>query len=90
MKVRITADHGLHARPLAAFVKAATVPFAEVFLKNGDKEASAKSMFKMLALGVKNNDFVELIVKPAAGISESDPKIAELKKNLVKMLEEMK
>lgn len=90
MKVKITAEHGLHARPLASFVKAASVPFAEVFLKSGEKEASAKSMFKLLSLGVKNNDFVELIVKPAAGVAENDPKIEELKRILSKMLEEMK
>jgi phosphocarrier protein len=43
---------GLHARPAAVFVKAA-MDFAgtEIVVRNGDKEASALSLIRILSLG---------------------------------------
>jgi phosphotransferase system HPr (HPr) family protein len=43
----------LHARPAAAFVRAAMAFDAEIVVAAGDREANAKSLLSVLALGAK-------------------------------------
>lgn len=78
-KIIIQAANGLHARPLAQFVKEASKYDGEITLAKGDKIANAKSMMKLLGLGVKQGDEVTLCVE---GSEETEVKLA-------KFLEEM-
>jgi phosphocarrier protein HPr len=58
--VVVTNSSGLHARPAALFVKAAAAFQAAITVRHGAKTADAKSMLKVLALGV--NAGAELII----------------------------
>ncbi|MGD9559241.1 MAG: HPr family phosphocarrier protein [Oscillospiraceae bacterium] len=61
-KLKIINESGLHARPAADFVKAATGFKADITIRSlatGD-EASAKSIVKVLMLGLGRGSEVEL------------------------------
>lgn len=45
---------GLHARPAASFVQTARAFKSVIHVKNGEKEADAKSILGILTLGVNN------------------------------------
>jgi phosphocarrier protein HPr len=49
--VALPDDVDLHARPAAAFVRAAMAYDAQVTVAAGDREADAKSLLSVLALG---------------------------------------
>ncbi len=52
---------GLHARPAALFVKAATAQSVRITIRKGDGPAvDARSILRVLALGAKNGDTVVL------------------------------
>lgn len=52
---------GLHARPAALFVKAATEQPVRITIRKGDAPAvDARSILRVLALGAKNGDTVVL------------------------------
>ena len=51
--VRLPADVALHARPAAEFVRTAMTFDARVTVGNGDREADAKSILSVLALGAR-------------------------------------
>jgi phosphocarrier protein HPr len=52
---------GLHARPAALFVKAATAQPVKITIRKGDgPPVDARSMLRVLALGAKNGDIVIL------------------------------
>jgi len=51
--VRLPADVDLHARPAADFVRTAMGFAADVTVSAGEREASAKSLLSVLALGAK-------------------------------------
>jgi phosphocarrier protein HPr len=52
---------GLHARPAALFVQAASAQPVRVWIRKGDgKPVDARSMLGVLALGAKNGDEVIL------------------------------
>lgn len=51
---------GLHARPATLFIKTAAAYQAKITVKKGEKTADAKSMLKVLALGV--NAGTELVI----------------------------
>jgi multiphosphoryl transfer protein len=56
-------DHGIHARP-AALIAAALKPFsARVTLHAHGCEANARSTVSMMALGVQQNEIVELLAR---------------------------
>lgn len=50
----VTVNHGagLHARPAALFVKTASRFQSAIFIRTGEKQASAKSIVQVLTLGV--------------------------------------
>lgn len=76
-KIIIQAANGLHARPLAQFVKEAASYPGEITLSKGAKVASAKSMMKLLGLGVKQGDEVTLHVDGCDATEEKLAKILE-------------
>jgi phosphocarrier protein HPr len=52
---------GLHARPAALFVKAATEQPVRITIRKGDSQpVDARSILRVLALGAKNGDTVVL------------------------------
>jgi phosphocarrier protein HPr len=56
----LPADVDLHARPAAEFVRAALGFEAAVTIAAGDREADAKSLLSVLALGAKAGTSVRL------------------------------
>ncbi len=63
-KLKIIDPIGLHARPASLMVqKANTFPSNEIKIVFGSKEANLKSIMSVMALGVKNNDEIEIIVE---------------------------
>ena len=60
--VSVTAEVGLHARPAADFVRAATLSNHEVFVINRmGKRASGLSILAILSLGAKKGE--ELVIE---------------------------
>ncbi|MDD7804652.1 MAG: HPr family phosphocarrier protein [Endozoicomonas sp. (ex Botrylloides leachii)] len=59
--VVITADHGLHTRPAAQFVKEAKGFECTIKLEVAGKQASAKSLFKLQTLGLSQGTMVSII-----------------------------
>ena len=51
--VALPATVDLHARPAADFVRAAMAHSASITVASGDREADAKSLLSVLALGAK-------------------------------------
>jgi phosphocarrier protein HPr len=51
--VALPANMDLHARPAADFVRAAMAHSASITVAAGDREADAKSLLSVLALGAK-------------------------------------
>jgi phosphotransferase system HPr (HPr) family protein len=54
--------HGLHARPAAKFVRAASSVQEEVTIEKNGKTANAKSILGIMSLGVSRGDSVKLFV----------------------------
>lgn len=51
--VTLTHEAGLHARPAATFVKAASRFSSTVTVRFGEKQANAKSIIQVLGLGAR-------------------------------------
>jgi phosphotransferase system HPr (HPr) family protein len=74
--VTLPADVDLHARPAATFVRAAMGYEAAVTIVAGEREADAKSLLSVLALGAKAGTTVALRAEGAdaadavAGLAE--------------------
>lgn len=60
MQVKLPDDVDLHARPAANFVRAAMRFSANVFVAHGEREADAKSLLSVLALGVRRGTRIRL------------------------------
>jgi phosphotransferase system HPr (HPr) family protein len=58
--VALPADVDLHARPAAEFVKAAMGFSAQITVASGEREADAKSLLAVLALGAKRGTTLRL------------------------------
>lgn len=61
--VTIASEVGLHARPAALFVKAATETGLAVSIAKGDAVADARSLLSLLTLDVRMGDEVTLRVE---------------------------
>jgi phosphotransferase system HPr (HPr) family protein len=60
LEVTLPADVDLHARPAANFVRAAMRFSATVHVVSGEREANAKSLLSVLALGAKRGTALTL------------------------------
>lgn len=58
--VTLTNKLGLHARPAAAFVQKANQFQAAISVRAGQKEANAKSILSILALGARQGDTITI------------------------------
>lgn len=65
---------GLHTRPGTEFVQLAKTFESDIIVKKGEKEANAKSIVKLLKIGISCGD--EIIV--SASGSDEDKAIASL------------
>ena len=59
-EVTLPAEVDLHARPAAVFVRTAMRFKARIVVAAGDREADAKSLLAVLALGAKGGTKLEL------------------------------
>ncbi len=58
--VEIVNETGLHTRPGNQFVKEAKKYESDITVKKGDKEFSAKSLLKLMKIGISKGDQVEI------------------------------
>jgi phosphotransferase system HPr (HPr) family protein len=81
MVVTLPADVDLHARPAADFVRAAMGFVADVQVAAGEREANAKSLLAVLALGAKGGTELRLTASgqdAAAAVDALSARIATL------------
>lgn len=71
IQIEIPINHptGLHARPAAQFVNAAKAFSARIAVRHDGREADAKSILSIMALGLKNQCTVTIL---ADGPDEND------------------
>ena len=62
-KIVIKNETGLHARPAALFVQTAGKFISNIKVKKDSKEADAKSIMGIMALGVSKGDEIEIITR---------------------------
>jgi len=60
LEVSLPADVDLHARPAATFIRTAMGFSAKIHVASGDREADAKSLLSVLALGAKRGTTLRL------------------------------
>ncbi|EAX48825.1 Phosphotransferase system, phosphocarrier protein HPr [Thermosinus carboxydivorans Nor1] len=53
--------NGLHARPAALLVQKASAFPCEITLRKGDKQANAKSIMSVIALGIGPNEQLTIV-----------------------------
>jgi phosphotransferase system HPr (HPr) family protein len=81
-QVKLPDDVDLHARPAANFVRTAMRFTAKVFVGAGEKEADAKSLLSVLALGARRGTSLRLRAEgddAAAAIAALATTVAELR-----------
>lgn len=66
-RVVVKNPHGLHARPAAKFVQAASSVPGDVIIEKNGKTANAKSILSIMSLGVSKGDVVTLSVGGEGG-----------------------
>ena len=66
-QVVVRNPHGLHARPAAKFVQAASSVPEDVIIEKNGKTANAKSILSIMSLGVSKGDTVTLTVAGESG-----------------------
>ncbi len=59
-EVRIVNETGLHCRPGNQFVKKAKEFECDITVKKGDKEFSAKSLLKLMKIGISKDDEITI------------------------------
>lgn len=57
-EIVVVPEAGIHARPIAKIVEAAKAHSSNVTVAKGEREASAKSIMKLMTLGAKKGDTV--------------------------------
>jgi phosphocarrier protein HPr len=76
-KTTVGPEEGLHARPVAEFVKKARQFTAEITVIKGEKGVNGKSPIKLPALGAKKGD--EIVIRAEGDDAEEAVKaLAEL------------
>ena len=58
--VEIVNETGLHTRPGNKFVKMAKQYESDITVKKGDKEFSAKSLLKLMKVGISKGDHIKI------------------------------
>lgn len=63
IRMEITNPTGLHTRPGTEFVRLAKTFESGVEIQKGEKTANAKSLVKMLKIGISQGDVIEIAVE---------------------------
>lgn len=79
-KVIVIDKIGFHARTASLFAKNASTFTSDIKIAFKEKEVNAKSMLKIMTLGVKCNDTIEIIAE-----GEDEQKAMETMTSLVKI-----
>ena len=64
-------EMGLHARPAGQLVKEAAKCTCKVTIRKGEKIGDAKRIFNVMALSIKANEDVEMIVEGEKEVEEA-------------------
>jgi len=66
-EIRLTVidESGLHARPAARFVQAASRFASRIVIRNGEREADAKSLISLLGLAVRLSSVITVAAEGA-------------------------
>jgi phosphocarrier protein HPr len=59
-RVTVVDEVGLHARPAALFVRLAKTFESTIVVRNGDREANAKSILRVLTLEARQGDVLQI------------------------------
>lgn len=70
----IVNETGLHTRPGTQFVKLASTFQSDITIRKGDKSANAKSIIKVMKIGISKGDAITL----EANGSDEDAALASL------------
>ncbi len=60
LHIEITNPTGLHTRPGTAFVRLAKGFLSDIAIRKGEKSANAKSLVKLLQIGISQGDSIVL------------------------------
>jgi phosphotransferase system HPr (HPr) family protein len=74
IRMTVVDESGLHARPAARFVQAASRFASRIVIRNGEREADAKSLISLLGLAVR----LSSVITVAAEGSDADAALASL------------
>ena len=65
MRMTVIDESGLHARPAARFVQAASRFASRIVIRNGEREADAKSLISLLGLAVRLSSVITVAAEGA-------------------------
>ena len=74
IRMTVVDESGLHARPAARFVQAASRFASHIVIRNGEREADAKSLISLLGLAVR----LSSVITVAAEGSDAEAALASL------------
>ena len=74
IRMTVVDESGLHARPAARFVQAASRLASHIVIRNGEHEADAKSLISLLGLAVR----LSSVITVAAEGSDAEAALASL------------
>jgi multiphosphoryl transfer protein len=74
IRMTVVDESGLHARPAARFVQAASRFASRIVIRNGEREADAKSLISLLGLAVR----LSSVITVAAEGSDAEAALASL------------
>jgi len=78
IRMTVIDESGLHARPAARFVQAASRFASHIVIRNGEREADAKSLISLLGLAVR----LSSVITVAAEGSDAEAALASLASEL--------
>ena len=74
IQLTVIDQSGLHARPAARFVQAASRFASRIVIRNGEREADAKSLISLLGLTVKLSNVRYNVAVPESAFTFTEPK----------------
>ena len=63
IRMTVIDESGLHARPAARFVQAASRFASRIVIRNGEREADAKSLISLLGLAVRLSSVITVVAE---------------------------
>lgn len=63
LKFKIIDPIGMHARPASVVVSVASKFKSDIKIITNNKEGNLKSVMSVMAMGIKKNDLIEIVIK---------------------------